>query len=636
MFISDKVRNQTTQYAKDELIAYLTKMAGLHNLARIDLMLIDENRDNTMDDDRYIIDITDGKGFIKGSNSRSILLGVYAYLKLLGCRFLRPGVNGEIVPKSDLSGEFKVDATASYNHRIEVMEGAINDDIVIEVLRWLPKAGYNGYFIQFVTPHIFLKRWHSHELNPYKEGEPLSWEEADEQTLRIEKFTKLLGFQLWSIGHGYMFLPFGMDYGPEWTAKLSEEAVPHVALVNGKRAVSGGNINYTNLCYSDPVVKEKMADFFVDFMKKKPYVNLLAISLADGLNNYCECELCKNKTVSDIYVEMLNSIDEKLTANGFDVKIKLSHYVGTRWAPIEAKLNNKERYISGIAAMRKYTEPYVTEEYTGPLHENVTNKYWPTPDFATSLRFMNDWQKACGPFPKCIWDYHLYSAHYFDIAGYMNFSNIIAQDVKLLKDLGSDGIMNCKTQRCAMPTNLPAYTFGEMLFNRELNYEDVKNDYFCSAFGGFAKETEEYLTHLGELIDHNMLRVKTDVAATGGTTADKNSVWAWRNNPDAAALFAQVPNVVDSFMEKANEYLKTEENKTIKRSFQILYYHGEIMKRLAKALYLGAIGNREECDTAVNEIRDYVMKNEDEYLLEFDSYLFIRRFINEVVFKPGT
>jgi len=84
MIISDKVRSETTAYAKDELSRYLAKMAGLHNLARIDLMLIDENEDNTLSDDRYIIDITDGKGTIKGSNSRSILLGVYAYLKLLG------------------------------------------------------------------------------------------------------------------------------------------------------------------------------------------------------------------------------------------------------------------------------------------------------------------------------------------------------------------------------------------------------------------------------------------------------------------------------------------------------------------------------------------------------------------------
>jgi hypothetical protein len=135
MIISDKVRSCASAYAKDELIAYLAKMAGLHNLARIDLMLIDENEDNTLADDRYIIDITDGKGTIKGSNSRSILLGVYAYLKHLGCRFLRPSENGEIVPKSDLAGECKIEQTAFYPYRIEELEGAVNDDIIIEYLK---------------------------------------------------------------------------------------------------------------------------------------------------------------------------------------------------------------------------------------------------------------------------------------------------------------------------------------------------------------------------------------------------------------------------------------------------------------------------------------------------------------------
>ena len=89
------------------------------------------------------------------------------------------------------------------------------------------------------------------------------------------------------------------------------------------------------------------------------------------------------------------------------------------------------------------------------------------------------------------------------------------------------------------------------------------------------------------------------MAETGGATAVKNSVWAWRNNPEMAKVFAQVPNTVDAFMEKANKYLITEENATVKRSFDLLYYHGEIMKRLAEALYEGAMGNREECDKKV-------------------------------------
>ena len=637
MIISDKVRNETTAYAKDELIAYLTKMAGLHNLARIDLMLIDENNDDTLADDRYVIDITDGKGTIQGSNSRSILLGVYAYLKSLGCRFLRPGENGEIVPKSDLAGECKIDHTAFYPYRIECSEGAINDDMIIEVIKWLPKAGFNTFYIQFTTILGFSNRWHNHELNPFKEKEPINLEQAIEATERVEKFTKKLGLQLWELGHEYMFLPFGMTYSDEWTTKLSEEAVPHVALIDGKRVVRGGNIAYTNLCYSDPVVKKEISKWFVSYLKEKPQIDALVVALADGINNYCECEDCLKTTVSDTFVDMLNEIDEALTAEGIDTLLAPCLYVGTRWAPETSKLKNPKRFVLCPAIHSNLNNGYSLEKFQGEMISNKErNVYIDTPSFPASMQFAEDWRNQSGVETMFFWDYHLYCVHYFNFASYMQAAKIMATDVQKLDALGSKGLLNCKTQRAFMPTSLPIYSCGEMLVNPKLDYEDIKNDYFKASFGGFAKETEEYLTLLGELIDHNTLRIKVDVAVDGGATADKKSVWAWRNNESAAKLFAQVPDVVNAFMEKVNEYLETEENATVKRSFELLYYHGEIVKRLAKALYLGAIGNREESDVAVQELRDYVMKNEDEYLLEFDAYLFVRRFINEIVFRPGT
>ena len=55
------------------------------------------------------------------------------------------------------------------------------------------------------------------------------------------------------------------------------------------------------------------------------------------------------------------------------------------------------------------------------------------------------------------------------------------------------------------------------------------------------------------------------------------------------------------------------------------------MKRLSKALFFAAIG--QPYLKAVAELRAYIMRNEDKYYMEFDAYLFIRRFINEVLFK---
>ena len=626
MLILDKVKNQTTVYAKEELAAYLTRIAGPLNDARIELDLIEGSDDHPLSDDRYIVEIEDGKGKISGSNSRSILMGVYAYLKHLGCRFLRPGSKGEILPKGDLDGVCSIDCAAFYPYRVEIIEGAISEEITIEVLKWLPKAGYNGYYIQYVTPHIFLKRWYNHELNPFREPEEFSYEDAKEVTLSIEKFAKKLGLQLWYIGHGFMFYPFGMNYGPVWTQRLSEEAKPHVALINGERVVRGGNIAYTNLCYTDPVVREKIARFFVDFMKEKPYVDVLDISLADGTNNHCTCDECKKLSVSDIYAQMLNDIDAALTRENIDVKLKICVYVNTRWAPKKIKLNNPSRFINSVAAGRPYNQSYCTKVFEGDIPEDDRTEYTPYSGFEYSLRFMNEWQKL-GDFPRVIWDYHLYAAHYYDFAGYMNMSRVLAEDAKKLREFDAKGILNCKTQRAFMPTSLPVYSFGELLIDPDKDYEEIVEDYFASAFGGYAKETKEYLNALSALLNRHFLTAKIDVVGEGSATAD----FAWKNSPEAASKFIKIPALVDEFSANAAEYLETENNETVKRSFELLYYHGEIMKRLSKALFFAAIG--QPYLKAVAELRAYIMRNEDKYYMEFDAYLFIRRFINEVLFK---
>ena len=546
MLILDRVKNETSTYAKEELSAYLIKMATISNRARIELMLIDPEIDVKMSDDRYIIEITDGIGFIKGSNSRSILLGVYTYLKHLGCRFLRPGELGEIVPKSDLSGTCSIDFKAFYPYRVEVIEGAIDEVISKEVISWLPKAGYNGYYIQYVTPYTFLKRWYLRELNPYKQPEEFSYDDATEVISSIENFAAKLGLQLWEIGHGFMFYPFGMNYGPEWTNKLSEEAKPYVALTNGKREIHGGSVNYTNLCYTDPVVKQKIAEFFVDYMHKHPHCDVIDISLADGMRNNCTCERCMKKSVSDIYADMLNDIDAALTENNIDVKIKLCVYVDTRWAPETVKLKNPARYINSVAAMRKYGQTYITEKFEDELPKHDRTTYQSLSGFEYSLRFMDDWQKL-GDFPRVVWDYHMYASHYYDIASYMEYSDYMAVDARSLKNINAKGILNCKTQRSFMPTSLPIYSFAEMLLNPDADYEAVKDDYFQSAFGKLAKETEEYLTEMGRLINAKLMIVKTEVADGGGTTASVKSIRAWKNNEEAAELFAKVSDTVDSF-----------------------------------------------------------------------------------------
>ena len=156
---------RTLEFARSELIWYLTRTGcpALHielSVAQADEMAaagLPAVADPSLDD-QYLVHVENGLGFIKGINQRSVLLGVYRYLTLIGCRFLRPGREWEIIPTlltlSDYdAGEAR---TASLRHRGACIEGADSIQNILDFIDWSPKIGFNSFFLQFETPQIFL------------------------------------------------------------------------------------------------------------------------------------------------------------------------------------------------------------------------------------------------------------------------------------------------------------------------------------------------------------------------------------------------------------------------------------------------------------------------------------------------
>ena len=65
-------------------------------------------------DDAIVISVENGTGYITGTNERSVLLAAYRFLKELGCAWVRPGPEGERIPKKKIAA-----------HRIHVREKAV-------------------------------------------------------------------------------------------------------------------------------------------------------------------------------------------------------------------------------------------------------------------------------------------------------------------------------------------------------------------------------------------------------------------------------------------------------------------------------------------------------------------------------
>ena len=109
---------ETIRYAADELARYLSMMDdsitaeisvgaacdGAINLGLLaDLGLDESDVNDDMIDDVIDASVEDLSGYIAGSNERSVLMGVYNYLKSAGCSWVRPGPLGEYIPKADTS-----------------------------------------------------------------------------------------------------------------------------------------------------------------------------------------------------------------------------------------------------------------------------------------------------------------------------------------------------------------------------------------------------------------------------------------------------------------------------------------------------------------------------------------------------
>ena len=108
---------------------------------------------------------TDGfGGIIAGSNPRSVLLSVYRFLTLNGCRWLFPGIDGEFIPIRNADPVF-YHKLADCRYRGQCNEGAESQQAMLETIDFSPKIGLNVYMLEFDIPKIYYDWYYNHRNN---------------------------------------------------------------------------------------------------------------------------------------------------------------------------------------------------------------------------------------------------------------------------------------------------------------------------------------------------------------------------------------------------------------------------------------------------------------------------------------
>ncbi len=567
-------------------------------------------------DDSIYIDVKLGKGIITGSNQRSVLIAVYRYLKELGCRFIRPGKDNEIVPQCDIMKQtVYVKEKASYRHREVCIEGATSYEHVSDMIDWIPKISMNGYYMQFKKPYGFFRKWYGHEDNPYMEDENITVEQLDKISAKLEDEIAKRNLLYYAVGHSWNSEPLGIEASYwEKEPEPPEHIRKYLAMIDGKRDWFGGVPMNTNLCYSNPEVQELMTNDAVAYCKEHPAVKYLVFWLADNFGNSCQCEECQKETFADLYLQLINRLDEKLTQEGLDTKIVFSLKPNT---PLKERVKNKDRVTMMFCPIfRNRSETYpdeITEDYLVELpvfdaNDRNLNKFFkPTERYVSLLKKWKDIYDG----DSVIYDYFLIWDHYYD-PGYTMFAKTIATDIKNLKVMGLNGINSCQVQRLFFPTALPMIAMSETLWNRDVDFEIVKNKYLTDAFG-------EDGSKLGEIMGRISQKRITDFV----TTSDCCN-WSLMMNKETAIAIQMSKDAIEELSPIIERNLHNPAHPdAIKRSWDYFQYYPEFATLYVNTWYSAYVeGDFEKAKENHGKLEDFVSRTEPILHRVFDGFVF--------------
>lgn len=549
-----------------------------------------------------------GKGFIKGSNPRSLLFGVYRLMNMLGFSWLRPGKDGEVIPPPPEKWQYlRSWEQASTKLRAVCIEGADSRENLLDMVDWMTKHFMNTYYLQSESVHNYLDRYYRHLGNPMLKPEPLSRETSDAVTAELTAEIIKRGLILYQFGHGPTT---GINGFPErnWNPeihKLTDEKLSTLAMINGERALWHNEPGYTQLCYSNPVIQHKLADYLLEKLQQNPQVQMVNFWLSDHHHNFCECSNCRTMRPADWYVKILNIVDEKLSAAGIRTRIGFAVYYDLLWPPVKEKFNNPERFFMVACPVTRSYSTALGADGCGknipPYLQNIS----PYPQNGRdSLAFFNAWREAVNV-DSVVFDYHYMWDLHKDYSGYA-LAEVIHRDVCDLEELGFCGFISCQNQRAFFPNSLGMIAMAAGLWNSRENFETVAEKYFKDAFGENNSVAQQYFRKIKDFFPVRILR---------GEGSEKD-----RQNAIELLGSTIVSDTINDVIPAINSGLKNPDPAR-RRSWEILKLHTEQLYLAAQAFM--TLWKKGSANAEISQLFNWARSHELDLQNVFDVYEYI-------------
>jgi hypothetical protein len=564
-------------------------------------------------DDGVRVRARSGNVAISGANPRSILFGVYRWLEALGCRWLGPGNKGERVPRvaAPLALELDLLEAPSTRFRVICIEGSCSLEHVRDMIDYAVKRGFNGYFVQFFNGYTFFDRWYGVEKHRQPVHAPITSKQAAKFTEQVKHEAWRRGLMLHAVGHGWTCKPLGLpaEKWAPYTEPVPEVVAPFLAEIDGERKLFRGIPLFTQLCYSNPLVRMMFVEGVLEYIAGHQGEEVVHASLADGGNNHCECAACRKSRPADLYVRMLNEIDRALTEMKIHTRLVVPAYVDLLWGPKTERLANPDRFLLMFAPitrsyLRSLAEPGPGDDIPMPPYKR--NRLTYPADPRANLRLLDSWKPAFAG-ERIIFEYYYWRMHHYD-PGQMRMARIMWEDLRSLDALGFTGFISAQAQRVCFPTGLNMHVMGRTLWDKNADFDALVDEYLADLFGEDGPSVRRYLETLTELMDHELLD-PADNSRPVDPAKRELALRGW----DAA------PAVVDAFLPIIERGCKADDPVTA-AAWRIMHHHAWYAKAFAD-LYARVYRHDETASAAFITLADELDRRLPYIHQVFDTYI---------------
>ena len=184
----------------------------------------------------------------------------------------------------------------------------------------------------------------------------------------------------------------------------------------------------------------------------------------------------------------------------------------------------------------------------------------------------------------------------------MKISRIISRDIKYLDKLHLHGYISCQELRAGFPHNFPNYIMGEMLWNKETDYEVVLADYFRHMYGEDWEQVTEYLEQLSQY-----------------SSCDHFNAIGPRVAPDLKLRYQTAIYLAQGSLPLIEKNTQ-EKTGVVKAQWLQLGYHREYTEKLGKSLALLSEGRYQPAQLAWRDFLDFIRRNEENFQPNLDVY----------------